>query len=831
MTSPSSVPVVLPERPYPGIESFHYVDHPIFFGREQESEKLLRYVTVYRGVLLYGVSGAGKSSLVNAGFIPKVMAEGFAPERIRVQPRRGEEIIVERIPKTGGSEPEYLDSSFAEEGGGGDSRIVLSIDEFRSRLRRIEKTHYPLLIFDQFEEFISLFEEAPGGDALRIAREVQQAILNLLLGLTRDSSLRVKLLYVFREDYLAKLGKLFVHCPNLPDTYLRLTSLRAKSLNNIIRGPFDEFPGRFERELSPELAEDLASAIRKKSEFSGLNLSEVQIACLRLWESREPEQEFKQKGVRGLLEDYLSDSLQRLPQDLFDPAVGLLSRMVTEGGLRNVISQDDLVSRVEQEDRIPNDKLKAALIALEEQTRLIRRERRHDIIFYEIVSEFLVPWIAAQKAERKARQERRIAAGQAKAQRQKWMVATAVLLVIAAASGIAAYWVIEYRTAAALQTDLVIEAQAVQQKAKASEQAALKAKDAADEARRRAEDTIQKAEAALQAAKTRHSEEITDLQGQITKQTQDGEILSRRITDRDQRIGVLTRERDSLDEQLTQSVQRTDELNRKITDLRRDNTAMQGELEEATRAAGTLKRNPKDGLEYGWIPPGTFQMGCTPGDSACHDDREKPRHKVTITKGFWIGQTEVTVAAYQKFALETGQAMPAAPDFNADWQHQDHPVVNVTWRDAQAFCKWQGGRLPTEAEWEYAARGGREGLIYPWGNQITHDDANYSGYSGIGDRDQSRSTVPVGSYPATGFALYDMGGNVFEWVADWHDTWYYRKSPDTDPRGPGRKRDREKRGGSWYGSPDSLRASGRSWFRPVLRSNFIGFRCAREVSP
>lgn len=251
---------------------------------------------------------------------------------------------------------------------------------------------------------------------------------------------------------------------------------------------------------------------------------------------------------------------------------------------------------------------------------------------------------------------------------------------------------------------------------------------------------------------------------------------------------------------------------------------------------GIARRNPTDGQEYVWIPPGEFWMGTTPGDSYGFADSQ-PRHRVRITKGFWLGQTPVTVAAYRRFVEERGQKMPPAPDFNPNWSKEDHPIVYVTWDDAEAYCTWAGGRLPTEAEWEYAARAGQDDLKYPWGNDITHENANY-------ERDARwKGTSPVGSYPANAWKLYDMAGNVFEWVADWYDGKYYSNTPSdrpaNDPRGPDAGKfklpalggERVCRGGSWYSGAWSLRAASRGTYEPGVRDILLGFRCAREVAP
>jgi formylglycine-generating enzyme required for sulfatase activity len=232
---------------------------------------------------------------------------------------------------------------------------------------------------------------------------------------------------------------------------------------------------------------------------------------------------------------------------------------------------------------------------------------------------------------------------------------------------------------------------------------------------------------------------------------------------------------------------------------------------------GTVSVNSKDGLKYVWIPPGSFMMGCSPGDNECQGD-EKPSHRVTLTKGFSIGQTPVTVGAYKRFPGESGHAMPTAPRFNSRWSNEQMPVVDVTWHDAQAYCGWAGGRLPTEAEWEYAARGGSTEARYGDIDAIAWYDSN----SGNG-------THNVGEKRANGFGLYDMLGNVWEWVNDWYDANYYQNSPSQGPSGASRGTLRVLRGGSWVGGPRFVRVSGRHGYVPGGWAIDFGFRCVGKV--
>ncbi len=389
----------VPKVPFRGIQPFRYADHAIFLAREEETEELEDLVAIYRGVLLYGASGDGKSSLINAGLLPAVARRRLRPERIRLQPRAGEEIVVERIATTeDDDEGEHLPSLLAPDGDS--SRIVMSVHEFEQRIRETcASSQRPLLIFDQFEELVTLFEEAG-------AIEVQRAVVAMLVGLLREP-LAVKLLFVFREDYLGKIKHLLAAVPELVDQFLRLQPLSVDTLPTIIRGPFERHPGHFARELDPALAERLCAALHERFVSGDVSLSEVETVALRLWQCDDPDALLTRLGVQGLLEGYLSDSLDRLSPDVRGAAIALLAQMVTSGGTRNVVSADDLVHHARKENpELSPTLLAEALDHLERESRLIRRERRRNIHLYEITSEFLVPWIRARREEARLLRER-----------------------------------------------------------------------------------------------------------------------------------------------------------------------------------------------------------------------------------------------------------------------------------------------------------------------------------------------------------------------------------------------------------------------------------------
>jgi formylglycine-generating enzyme required for sulfatase activity len=228
--------------------------------------------------------------------------------------------------------------------------------------------------------------------------------------------------------------------------------------------------------------------------------------------------------------------------------------------------------------------------------------------------------------------------------------------------------------------------------------------------------------------------------------------------------------------------------------------------------------NKIDREEYLFIPSGQFKMGCVPGDKLCAPD-EKQQHSVTLTKSFWMGRNEVQVDSYRRFSKK----MPTGPLWDSHWRTGDLPVVNVTWENARDYCRWAGGRLPTEAEWEYAERAGATDEIYPLNDENSRDKANFYGKKG---NDIYEQPAPVRKFDPNPFGLYDLAGNVWEWVNDFYSP-DYSESRGVDPAGAADGKQHVIRGGSYDSdAKEHLRISIRR--KSGKAEMGIGFRCVLE---
>jgi formylglycine-generating enzyme required for sulfatase activity len=260
---------------------------------------------------------------------------------------------------------------------------------------------------------------------------------------------------------------------------------------------------------------------------------------------------------------------------------------------------------------------------------------------------------------------------------------------------------------------------------------------------------------------------------------------------------------------------------------------------------GAVRQSPIDGLPYVWIPDGGFREGCSAFDANCGPE-EKPAHDVTISKGFWIGQTEVTVGAFRRFAGSRALSLPPEPTFgdrslNPGWNEPDLPIVNVTWDEAKSYCGWAGGYLPTEAQWEYAARAGSaaaqssdlRGIAWFADNTgqtpldatvlAKQDPGGFLGRLSLNRNGFRR----VGMLAPNDVGLRDTLGNVWEWTADWFGENYADNSDRFDPAGRPKGVEKVLRGGSWTNAREVVRVSVRGRRPPESRSVDTGFRCAQ----
>lgn len=221
--------------------------------------------------------------------------------------------------------------------------------------------------------------------------------------------------------------------------------------------------------------------------------------------------------------------------------------------------------------------------------------------------------------------------------------------------------------------------------------------------------------------------------------------------------------------------------------------------------------------EMVFVEGGTFRMGSD------EKSEERPVHEVTV-KSFYIGKYEVTLGQYRNFCQVTGRQMPEPPLYaeKSGWLTDDTPMVNIDWNDAQAYCQWAGGRLPTEAEWEFAARGGNLSKKLQYSGSNDPDEvAWHSGNS-------NARIQPVGLKKPNELGIYDMSGNVWEWCSDWFDRQYYGVSPKDNPQGPPKGTGKVRKGGSFFFQANRTRVAGRDHYSPTVKLYGMGIRIVKD---
>lgn len=223
----------------------------------------------------------------------------------------------------------------------------------------------------------------------------------------------------------------------------------------------------------------------------------------------------------------------------------------------------------------------------------------------------------------------------------------------------------------------------------------------------------------------------------------------------------------------------------------------------------------KESIEWVKVEGGSFLMGCEKTEADCYPDEEQ--HKVTLST-FYISKYEITVAQYRYYCNQTGKSMPQEPNFG--WQ-DNAPIVNITWQEAKDYAKWAGGRLPTEAEWEFAARGGNKskGFKYSGGDNPLE--------VGWCFENAEKTTHPVGEKLPNELGLYDMSGNAWEWCEDNYEIYYYKHSPEKNPKGPTTGLGKVNRGGCYNFDYHLMKPSHRRGSGAESTGTGTGFRIAK----
>jgi formylglycine-generating enzyme required for sulfatase activity/AAA+ ATPase superfamily predicted ATPase len=779
----------LPERPYKLLDYYEAKDAAIFFGRRQETQYLSSLIHAHRLVLLYGASGVGKTSLLLAGAVPRLERAEPPYQTVYVRAFEDPTLVIRRAVRRrlpGVDLPQ-------------NSSLVDFLDAAAQSLGRTL-----VIILDQFEEFF-----------LRLSSEFRAAFISELGALYDAYDLPVKVVLSLREDWLAWVEEIEKRIPEVFRIKMRLLPLTRDQACQAVTAPVERLGVSYEPALVERLLEDLSLTDQGGT---AVMPPQLQLVCSALYDKLGPDERqiplaaYQQLGgARGVLQQYLEDELVRLASDERALARAALEELVTSQGTKAVRTSDELALAlgVDASDLEPVlDKLVRA--------RLLRPVEWAEAAAsaYELAHEYLITEIAlSPEAAARKEAEELLRQGVDNWQRFETLLSAETFALIDA------------------QRDrLRLDRQAQELMLRC----ALRHGVSVGSWLGRVEDGEGALALAQQALLAPEGEPARRSLGATA-----GDVGLERMHALLGRLAAAWRgargaERTWASETLwalrplpPRGLRWRLALGRSPRLMRRAALPLAGALVVVLLFVSILWGprfwTPRPKIDWVDVPTGQFVMGSDWGvDPAA--DLDEMQHPVSLD-AYRISRTEITNAQYAQCVRATVCEKPADLTRYSDPNYADHPVVYVSWYDARDFCAWMGGRLPTEAEWEYAARGS-DGRIYPWGNDPpTCERAEFSGC--VGD------TAPVGGRPegASWCGVQDMAGNVWEWVADWYDE--YPSTAQTNPTGSEREYVKVLRGGSWSSDPHYLRSADRFYDNPDLRYIEIGFRCvvASTASP
>lgn len=755
VTQPEEPP---PMCPYKGLNPFTADDRRIFFGRDRETQRLFDLVRAHRLVSLYGSSGTGKTSLIQAGLVP--LLKGEFPTYTTV------------VVRTMGDLVQAIRASVGEKVALNDT-LPISDRLVDYLAAAAEASHARLvLVLDQFEQF---FVQC---SSLERRREFYAE----LSAIVENRTVPVKIVLVLREEWLAALGELEPIIPSIYDVRLRLVSLDQEAARAAIEKPVEPFGIRFDSLLTDRLLNDLGT--------EAVLPPQVQLVCEALYRSLSPDQRemtlehYRELGeARGILGRFLTDELDRVPENHRTLARATLEELVSSHGTKAVKTLAELEHSLE----VSRGKLQPILNTLD--GRLLRAiPRGEEEPIYELAHEYLIEEIhLSPEAVVRKQAEELIAQGVDNWKRLRTMLGKDAFALID-----------QQREVVHLRPEdqeLLLRS-AIQHKHNVSYWARRMDAD-------RREALIEQLLSDFDRAEPSLKRQATEALWALKRYLSGSAWV--RVT------WALIR-------------QQAPVMIKKYA-LPIGIVLLVGVLLTVGAVYVTSLPIPEEMVE---VPAGSFIMGSTPEEVAdkiavmekteqdenarkwwrAVYESEKPRRQVYVDT-FYIDKYEVTNAQYQRCVLE---GVCQAPD---SWQETgtfptqqaDYPVEDTSGEDADTYCRWVGRRLPTDEEWEKAARG-VDGRLYPWGNEWKDDLAN------INKGEQGASThAATYKDDRSAYDAYNMAGNVWEWTASsWSEQSSYVVA----------------RGGCWFHQPHRARCAARAPYRPEVRLNGGGFRCASD---
>ncbi|MCP4536642.1 MAG: SUMF1/EgtB/PvdO family nonheme iron enzyme [Chloroflexi bacterium] len=804
---------LLPKRPYKLLDYYEAQDATIFFGRRNEIQHLTSLIHAHRLVLLYGASGTGKTSLLLAGVASRLERADPPYETIYVRALEDPSTVIRRAVRR-----KLPDAGLPADGD--------LVDFVAAATQALGRTL--VIVLDQFEEFF-----------IRLSVEFQQAFIADLSALYNALDVPVKVVLSLREDWLASVSEIEEHIPEVFRTKSRLLPLTRDQAHQAITAPVARLGTNYEPALIEQLLDDLTQGqgltSKVRPSHSGRTGTAVmppqlQLVCSALYNSLEANEHTitltaygQLGGARGVLLKYLDDEIARFNGNEQTLARDALEELVTSERTKAVKTGSELALALGVD--------RAKLVPVLEKmvrARLLRPvvhmesgiESAHT---YELAHEYLIAEITlSPEAVARKQAEELLHQGV-----DNWQVFSALLPV---------------------ETFDLIDAQRdrLRMDAEAQElmlRSGLRHGTSVAYWLTRVEDDEKALKLAQETLLTPQSEPARQSLSAVANNVEPKRL--RALVDR---LTVNWRqsrgtERACASDALWALRTYMPYLLRIQMLLYRSPRLM---MRAAPLAAGVFLTGafvigliiwgprwltPKPKIEWVDVPAGEFQMGSDPQiDSDAHDD-EQPQHTVSLD-AFHISKYEITNVQYAQCIRATVCTEIEEVTYYQNSDSANHPVTNVSWSDAKTFCTWIGGKLPTEAEWEYAARGPEE-HIYPWGNDF---DCSYGNFD---DELQSDNYVvpggegcdghikiaPVGSFPAgeSWCGALDMTGNVWEWVDDWYGD--YPFGTQINPTGPAIGDYKVMRGGGWSDHHIYIRAAARVGVTPDDRFNVVGFRC------